>query len=79
MIPQLAYLVEDEPSGTDQHVFRNLWARAAERTAERGRHLLLAVDGLDEDIRPAGSPSVAALLPEQAGNRTRAGNQRPRG
>ena len=68
VIPQLAYLVEDEPSGTDQHVFRNLWALAAERTAERGRHLLLAVDGLDEDIRPAGSPSVAALLPEQAGN-----------
>ena len=68
VIPQLAYLIEDEPSGTDQHVFRNLWARAAERAAQRGQHLLLVVDGLDEDTRPARSSSVAALLPEQAGN-----------
>jgi hypothetical protein len=68
VIPQLAYLVGEEPSGTDQHVFRNLWALAAERATESGRHLLLAVDGLDADIRPPGLPSVAALLPEQGGD-----------
>ena len=32
-----------------------------------GRHLLLVVDGLDEDLRPPGLPSVAALLPAAAG------------
>lgn len=68
VIPQLAYLLEDEPSIRDQHVFRNLWARAAERAAASGRHLLLAVDGIDADTRPAGMPSVAALLPERVGD-----------
>ena len=31
--------------------------------------MLLAVDGLDEDLRPPGLPSVAALLPAGAGGR----------
>jgi hypothetical protein len=31
--------------------------------------LLLVVDGLDEDLRPPGTPSVAALLPPEAGGR----------
>ena len=38
-------------------------SEATERAAEIGRQLLLVVDGLDEDIRPAGLPSVASLLP----------------
>jgi hypothetical protein len=47
----------------DRDQFYALWARASERAAETGRPLLLVVDGLDEDIRPTGLPSVASLLP----------------
>ena len=38
-----------------------------ERADAEDRHLLLVVDGLDEDLRPPGLPSVAALLPATAG------------
>ncbi len=65
VVPQLAYLLEAEPSVADLHQFRDLWYRAAERAAELGRHMLLAVDGVDEDLRPQGLPSVASLLPFQ--------------
>ncbi len=44
--------------------FWNLWRRAAQRASRKGRHLLLVVDGLDEDLRP-GSRSIAALLPAE--------------
>jgi Trypsin-like peptidase domain len=68
VVPQLAYLLEDESSAKDTHAFRHLWSRAAQRASARGLHLLLVVDALDDDTRPVGSPSVAALLPERAGN-----------
>ena len=44
-----------------------MWERAVVRAGASGRHLLLVVDGLDEDLRPLRSPSVAALLPTDAG------------
>ena len=53
----------------DLHQFRALWQRAAERASVEDRHLLLVVDGLDEDLRPPGLPSVAAILPSTAGGR----------
>jgi WD40 repeat protein len=63
VVPQLAYLCEVDPPVADRDQFYALWARAAERAAETGRPLLLVVDGLDEDLRPPGLPSVASLLP----------------
>jgi Trypsin-like peptidase domain len=63
VVPQLAYLCELDPPVADRDHFYALWARATERAAETGRPLLLVVDGLDEDIRPTGLPSVASLLP----------------
>jgi WD40 repeat protein len=63
VVPQLASLLNEDPPVPDLHAFRALWQRAADAAARADRHLLLVVDGLDEDLRPAGSPSVAALLP----------------
>ena len=63
VVPQLAYLCELDPPVADRDQFYALWAKATERAAEVGRQLLLVVDGLDEDIRPPGLPSVASLLP----------------
>ena len=63
VVPQLAWLLSIEPPGViDVHLFRDLWARAAQQAQANGRHLLLVVDGLDEDLRPGGL-SIAALLP----------------
>ena len=70
VVPQLAYyLAEEDPPPAELHTFRALWQRAADRAAAAGRHLLLVVDGLDEDLRPPGLPSVAALLPTGVGGR----------
>jgi hypothetical protein len=63
VVPQLAYLCELDPPVADRDQFYALWARASERAGETGRPLLLVVDGLDEDVRPTGLPSVASLLP----------------
>jgi hypothetical protein len=63
VVPQLAYLCEVDPPVADRDQFYALWGRASERAVEVGRPLLLVVDGLDEDIRPPGLPSVASLLP----------------
>jgi hypothetical protein len=68
VVPQLASLLDEEaPTGDLQH-FRALWQRAVERADAEGRHLLLVVDGLDEDVHPTGLPSVAALLPANVGS-----------
>ena len=65
VVPQLAWLLDESiPSSVDVVAFRDLWARAATRAETYGRHLLLVVDGLDEDLRPGG-PSVAAALPTE--------------
>jgi len=64
VVPQLAELLdEDPPQLLDVHYLRALWARAADKIAADDRFLLLVVDGLDEDLRPSGTPSVASLLP----------------
>jgi hypothetical protein len=67
VVPQLAYLCEvDAPEATVDQYYA-LWEQAAERAADSGRHLLLVVDGIDEDLHPPMSPSVAGLLPALAG------------
>jgi hypothetical protein len=63
VVPQLAYLCNVDPPVADRDQFYALWAQATERAAETDRPLLLVVNGLDEDIRPTGLPSVASLLP----------------
>src|SRR5262249_33219157 len=68
VVPQLAPLLgRPTPPVPDVHQFRALWVSAAEHAAVVGRHLLLVVDGLDEDLHTAGVPSVASLLPRRAG------------
>ena len=70
---ELAWLLEEDPPSRadDADVFRDLWARATEHAEHADRHLLLVVDGLDEDLSSAkGLPSVASLLPVGAGGRT---------
>jgi hypothetical protein len=63
VVPQLAWLLGmAPPPAPDEHVLRQLWERAAQRAADAGRHLLLIIDGLDEDLRPSGH-SVAGWLP----------------
>ena len=67
VVPQLAYLCEKDPPVANRDQYYALWQQAADRAARSGRHLLLVVDGLDEDLLPPGSPSVASLLPLLAG------------
>ena len=69
-VPQLAFLLGEDAPAADVHQFRALWQRATERAGAEGRHLLLVVDGLDEDLGPPGLPSVAAWLPAVAGGRS---------
>jgi WD40 repeat protein len=67
---QLADLLgEPPPAEPDEHAFADLWARAADRAYRLDRHLLLIVDGLDEDLLPAGQRSVASLLPARTPER----------
>ena len=70
VVPQLAKLLDEDPPVVDLQQFRSLWHRAADRADNEGRHLLLMVDGLDEDLRPPGLPSVAAQLPAVCGGRS---------
>jgi Trypsin-like peptidase domain len=67
VVPQLAFLCEVDPPTADKDSFYALWHQAADRAAANGRHLLLAVDGLDEDSCPTGLQSVASLLPTIVG------------
>jgi hypothetical protein len=67
VVPQLAYLCGIEPPATTRDEFLRLWRKAVEQAVRDRRQLLLAVDGLDEDLLPPGSPSVASLLPTLVG------------
>ena len=67
VVPQLAYLLDEDAPVPELDQFRALWDRATDRAAATGRRLLLVVDGLDEDLHPGGLPSVASLLPAHAG------------
>lgn len=69
VVPQLAGLLGEDPASADVHEFNRLWQQATRRADETGRHLLLVVDGLDEDTRPPGVPSVASYLPVLVGGR----------
>ncbi|WP_371626599.1 hypothetical protein OG245_30700 [Streptomyces sp. NBC_01116] len=62
---QLASLGEQDPSaaGARPEDFPSLCQAAAQACRDRGRRLVLVVDGLDEDAAGAGQPSIAALLP----------------
>ena len=68
-VPQLADLLDEDPPVADKHHFRALWERACAAAVVAERHLLLVVDGLDEDLEPSDSQSVASLLPTQTGGR----------
>jgi Trypsin-like peptidase domain/WD domain, G-beta repeat len=67
VVPQLAYLCGIEPPATTRDEFLRLWRKAVEQAVRDRRYLLLAVDGLDEDLLPPGAPSVASLLPTLVG------------
>ena len=67
VVPQLAHLLDEDPPVPGLEQFRALWNRAADRAAAAGRHLLLVVDGLDEDLHPRGLPSVARVIPARTG------------
>jgi hypothetical protein len=69
VIPQLAYLCEVTDPELNRDQFNALWNQAVSLVTRRGRHLLLVVDGLDEDLRSPHSPSVASLLPTMVGTR----------
>ena len=65
VVPQLAYLLDEDPPAPSLEEFRDLWSRAADHLAREKRLLLLVVDGLDEDLHPQGMPSIASLLPSE--------------
>src|SRR4029450_9145844 len=62
-----AYLCGIDPPTASRDEFLRLWRKAGELAVRDRRHLLLAVDGLDEPLLPPGSPSVASLLPTLVG------------
>lgn len=76
VVPQLAGLIGMSPSEAVPTAFRALWHEAARRAVRQDRHLLLVVDGLDEDYAPAGLPTIGALLPVAVAPTARAGRQR---
>lgn len=60
---QLFALLESGPAA--KHEQELWWTAAAGALAQRGRHLLMVIDGIDNDLGPqAGQPSVAALIGE---------------
>lgn len=65
VIPQLAVLCEVSEPLHSAHTYRALWDQAVSRAQATDRHLLLVVDGLDEDQPPANTPWVASLLPDR--------------
>lgn len=70
---QLARLIGEDPSAAtgDVDAFRMRWARAAERAEQERRHLVLIVDGLDEDTSARRHlASVASVLPRLNGGWT---------
>lgn len=62
---QLASILDEPcPQWADQGALIALWNRAVEQAESTGRHLLLLVDGLDENDE---LPPIAALLPSDVG------------
>ncbi|MCO8275956.1 DUF4062 domain-containing protein [Actinoplanes sp. TRM 88003] len=70
VLEQLAVLtgegVPDSLGPGQREIYRrDLLLSAAARAHASGERLVLVVDGLDEDVRGAGLPSIASLLPRQ--------------
>lgn len=65
VVPQLAALCGATPTHQGRDELLDLWDRAGQLAEAAGRHLLLVVDGVDEeeDRRPLGIPRVLDLLP----------------
>ena len=66
VVAQLASLLNEDAAAGDLTQFWALWHLAVERANTTKRHLLLVVDGLDEDSGRE-PPSVATVLPSQVG------------
>lgn len=66
--PQLGQLLGRPGPEPTLDAFRSLWDEACKRARATDRPLLLVVDALDEDLRPAGRPPVAQVLPEGLGS-----------
>ena len=71
VVPQLAEVLDVPVGETDTVALRSLWQQAAERARRLDRHLLLVVDGLDEDLVPSRAPSIASLLPAAVAGRSK--------
>ncbi len=67
VVPQLEVLLEWEHQTPDRNRFHQAWQEATSRARRDGRHVLLVVDAIDEDLHPAGSPTVTSLLPTLVG------------
>lgn len=63
VVPQLEILCGWDPGTPDRYRFDQAWQAAAHSAQGDGRHLLLVVDALDEDLHPPGTPAVLDLLP----------------
>lgn len=63
VVPQLAALCDATPTHQGRDELLDLWERAGQRAHAAERHLLLVVDGVDEDLKPPGVPGVMDLLP----------------
>jgi WD40 repeat protein len=63
VVPQLAEILGVPAPEAAPYEFRALWQEAARQASSKKRHLLLVVDGLDEDLAPPGSASIAEILP----------------
>jgi WD40 repeat protein len=71
VVPQLAWLLGEDAPRADVEVFWDLWSRAAEEAETSGRHLLLVVDGLDEDLYSIRNSVAEALPPRRIGQHAR--------
>ncbi len=67
VVPQLEVLLGWEEQTRDRDRFNQAWQEAAANARRDGRHLLLVVDALDEDLHPPGAPWVSDLLPSIVG------------
>jgi WD40 repeat protein len=63
-VPQLELFFDEPAKGLPtRDRFNQLWQRAEQEAKADGHHLLLVVDGLDEDLHPPGQPFVVSFLP----------------
>lgn len=68
VVPQLEVLCQVDAGDPNRDRFRILWKQAERNAVADDRPLVLVVDAFDEDLRPPGLASVAALLPSVVGD-----------